>query len=249
MPADFQKAIDKTLYNLKNTFRFLDDIIIVTGGGLENHKKHLFNCLDRLNNENLAINLDKCRFAKSKITWLGHEITEKGMKPVISKTQAIINLKPPTTQKQLKSFLGSVHHLTKFIHKLATLCQGYRDLLQKDTKYVWTENHQPDFKTKNNIKNLTENNHYDIKRNTRVKTDASRSGLGAVLEQETCERMGDNIIRITIPKQSIRKIQYQRARITRCRMGTRTFQTLFTGTPLYSTNRPPSTLIHTQRTN
>ena len=187
MPAEFQKAIDKTIFNLKNTFSYLDDIIIVTGGGLENHKKHLFNCLDRLNNENLAINLDKCHFAKSKITWLGHEITEKGIKPVISKTQAIINLKPPTTHKQFKSFLCSVHHLTKFIPNLATPCRGFRDLLQKDTKYVWTENHQSDFETiKNNIKNLTENNHYDIKRNTRVKTDASRSGLGAVLEQETC---------------------------------------------------------------
>ena len=185
MPAEFQKAIDKTLYNLKNTFSFLDDIIIVTGGVIENHKKHLFNCLDRLNNKTLAINLDKCHFAKSKITWLGHEITEKRLKPVISKTQAIINLKPPTTQKQLKSFLGSVHHITKFIPKLATLCQGFRDVLQKDTNYVWTENHQSDFETmKKNIKNLTENNHYDIKRYTRVKTDASRSGLGAVLE--TC---------------------------------------------------------------
>ena len=122
MPAEFQKAIDKTLFNLKKTFSFLDDIIIVTGGGLKNHKKHLFNCLDRLNNENLAINLDKCHFAENKITWLGLEITEKGVKPVISKTQAIINLKPPTIHKQPKSFLGSVHHLTKFIPHLATLC-------------------------------------------------------------------------------------------------------------------------------
>ena len=39
MPAEFQNAIDKTLYNLTNTFSFLDEIIIVTGGGLQNHKK------------------------------------------------------------------------------------------------------------------------------------------------------------------------------------------------------------------
>ena len=42
MPAEFQKAIDKTLHNLKNTFSFLDDIIIVTGGGIENHKKQIY---------------------------------------------------------------------------------------------------------------------------------------------------------------------------------------------------------------
>ena len=126
---------------------------------------------------------------KNEITWLGHEITEKGLKPIISKTQAILNLKPPKTHKELKSFLDSVHHLTKFIPILAKLCQGFRDLFQKDIIYVWTENHQSNFETvKNNMKNQTKNYHYDIKRNTRVKTYASRSGLGAVLEQETCNR-------------------------------------------------------------
>ena len=39
MPAEFQKAVDITLANLTNTFSFLDDIIIVTKGGLQNHKK------------------------------------------------------------------------------------------------------------------------------------------------------------------------------------------------------------------
>ena len=35
MPAEFQKAIDTTLRGLKNTYSFLDDIIIVTGGGIK----------------------------------------------------------------------------------------------------------------------------------------------------------------------------------------------------------------------
>ena len=42
-PAEFQKAIDKALYNITNTFSFLDYIIIVTGGGLQNHKKNYSN--------------------------------------------------------------------------------------------------------------------------------------------------------------------------------------------------------------
>ena len=131
MPAKFQKAIDKILYNLTNTFSFLDDIIIVTGCGIQNHKEKLFKCLDRLNEENLAINLNKCHFAKNKITWLGYEIDKKGIKPIVSKTQAILNLKPPRSHKQLKSFLGSVHHLTKFIPNLAPLCREFQNLLQK----------------------------------------------------------------------------------------------------------------------
>ena len=136
--------------------------------------------------ENLAINLNKCHFAKNKIKGLGYETDKKGIKPIISKTQAILNLKPPTSNKQLKSFLESLHHLTKFIPDLAPLCREFRNLLQKDTKYAWTKHHQKKFENiKNCIRNLTENTHYDTKRKTRVKKDASGSGLRAVLEQET----------------------------------------------------------------
>ena len=47
MPAEFPKAIEITLANPTNTFSFLDDIIIVTGGGIQNHKEKLFKCLDK----------------------------------------------------------------------------------------------------------------------------------------------------------------------------------------------------------
>ena len=71
---------------------------------------------------------------------------------------------------------------------LAPLCREFRNLLQKHTKYVWTNHHQKKLENiKECIRNLTENTHYDTKRKTRVKTDASRSGLGAVLEQEICD--------------------------------------------------------------
>ena len=160
MPAEFQKAIDITLSNLTNTFSFLDDIIIVTGVGIQNHKDKLFKCLDRLDDENLAINLDKCHFAKQKIKWLGYEINGESIKPIVTKTQAILNLKHPSTQKQLESFLGSIHDLTKFIPNLANLCKDFRKLLQKDTNFVWLEHHEYAFnKIKDSIRQLTENTH------------------------------------------------------------------------------------------
>ena len=66
MPAEFQKAIDTILRGLENTYSFLDDIIIVTGGGIKNRKQQVFECLERLDKENLSINLEKCHFAKIK---------------------------------------------------------------------------------------------------------------------------------------------------------------------------------------
>ena len=41
MPAEFQKAIDLTLNNEKDTFAFLDDILIISHGTKEQHIEKL----------------------------------------------------------------------------------------------------------------------------------------------------------------------------------------------------------------
>ena len=41
MPAEFQEAIDLILTNCKNTFAYLDDILIITKGSVEKHKETL----------------------------------------------------------------------------------------------------------------------------------------------------------------------------------------------------------------
>ena len=96
MPAKFQKAIDCTLVGLKNNFCFLDDILIVSRGGIEKHLDLVRKCLKKLDQENLRINLAKCQFANKKIEWLGHNITQSGVTPLSSKTDAIGKLSAPT---------------------------------------------------------------------------------------------------------------------------------------------------------
>ena len=82
MPAEFQKAIDCTLAGLNNTFCFLDDILIVSRGGIEQHLDLVRKRLTKLDQENLRINLAKCHFAKDKIEWLGHSITQTVITPL-----------------------------------------------------------------------------------------------------------------------------------------------------------------------
>ena len=61
MPAEFQKTMYYTLVGLKNTFCFLDDILIVSKGS-EDHFKLVVNCLKKLDADKLCINLPKCHF-------------------------------------------------------------------------------------------------------------------------------------------------------------------------------------------
>ena len=79
MPAEIQKAIDCTLAGLNKTFCFLDDILIVSGGRIEDHLDLVRKCLIQLNQENLRIKLAECHFAKHEIERLGHRITQSGV--------------------------------------------------------------------------------------------------------------------------------------------------------------------------
>ena len=186
MPAAFQKVMDYTLVGLKNTYCFLDDIIVVSRGSKEDHLKLVYQCLQKLDEDNLRINLPKCHFAKTEIEWLWHKFSQSGIAPLESKTAAIASLTAPKNLKQLRSFLGSVHYLGKFIPNLSQLCHPLRPLLKKNTKFIWNTEHDTHFQAiKNRVTNATENTHCNPHLETRIKCDASRAGLGAVLEQRS----------------------------------------------------------------
>ena len=80
---------------------------------------------------NVALKVRKCEFAKTECEWLGFRNEESGITPLVRKTQAIEDLKTPKYQKQLKSLMGSLHSLHKFLPKLAELCAPLRPLLSQ----------------------------------------------------------------------------------------------------------------------
>ena len=160
--------------------------MIVSRGGIEKHLNLVRKCLIKLNQENLRKNLAKCHFAKEKIEWLGHKITQSGVTPLSKKTDAIGKLSASTNLKKLRSFMGSVPRLGKFIPNLSQLCYSLRPLLKKNTKFLWTEEHEKQFSLiKEQIAETTENKHFNPELETRIKCDASRRGLGCALEQRT----------------------------------------------------------------
>ena len=132
MPAEFQKAMDRTLNHSKNTFCFLDDILIVSKGEAKDHEKLVRNVLQKMDDENLALKITKCEFFQPSVNWLGHNLSLHGIIPKITKTEAIANLQPPKSLKQLRSFMGSINHLSKFIQNAASLTEKLRPLLKEE---------------------------------------------------------------------------------------------------------------------
>ena len=119
---------------------------------------------------------------------VGIQKNAEGIKPIKRKTDAIIQLENPKTLKQLRSFMGSIHRLIKFIPNLATLSAPIRPLLSSSAskkKLQWNDKHSAAFKNiKNAIQNIIEQKHFNINNETRVKCNASKEGLGVCLEQK-----------------------------------------------------------------
>ena len=184
MSSEFQKAMDYTLIGLKDAYCFLDDILIVSKGSLEEHKSYVMNCLKRLDDEYLRTNLPKYHFGKLEIDWLGYHVSQSGISPLESKTNSILALEAPKTLKKLRSFLRSFHYVGIFILNLDQISHSLHSLLKKTSKVIRTEEHENCFnEIKNRIANATDNCNYNPQLEARVKCDASRSGLGAPLEQ------------------------------------------------------------------
>ena len=81
--------------------------------------------------------------------------------------------------------MGLVHHLGKFIPNLWQLCYPLRPLLKKNTKFIWTDEHEKHFTlTKEKIAETTENKHLNPNLETRIKCDSSRKGLGFASNNE-----------------------------------------------------------------
>ena len=73
----------------------------------------------------------KCAFGVPAGKFLGFLVHQRGIDVDPSKAQAIVTMKPPTTIKELKSFLGKLSYIRRSILDLATLTATFTPLLKK----------------------------------------------------------------------------------------------------------------------
>ena len=117
---------------------YLDDIIIFSKTPQE-HLLHICMVFEKVKWANLSMKKSKY------IQYLGHILSATGIWPVPSKTHAIQNMKPPTTPKQVRAFLGLVGYYRKFIRGFAKIAKPLTLLTRQQVKFDWTPEHQEAF--------------------------------------------------------------------------------------------------------
>ena len=73
-------------------------------------------------------------------------VHKKGIEVNQSKTEAIMDVKPPSTKKELQSLLGKINFLRWFISNLSGKTKSFSPLLRlKNEEFIWQEEHQEAF--------------------------------------------------------------------------------------------------------
>ena len=88
----------------------------------------------------------KCAFRATVGKFLGFLIHQKGINMDPLKVKAIVTIKPLTSIKELKSFIGNLSYIRRFIRGLVVGITPFTPLLKKGVKFQWSNEHQLAFR-------------------------------------------------------------------------------------------------------
>lgn len=149
------------------------------------HKKILQLVLERAQKCGVKFNRKKCKFGVNKVKFLGHNFSDQGIEVDNEKVRAIKEMEKPKDVKAVERFLGMTTYVTKFINNLASHTVPLRELIKKDVKFEWNEEHDAAFeKIKAQLSESSILQYYDVNKECKISVDASSTGLGAVLLQD-----------------------------------------------------------------
>ncbi|XP_062698772.1 uncharacterized protein K02A2.6-like isoform X1 [Aedes albopictus] len=183
-PELFQRILEQILSpHSKNVVSFIDDVLIFARTEQE-HDEVLKAVLSTLSAYGILLNQSKCVFKVLELDFLGHVISPDGIRPSHSKVESLLKFRAPATSEEVRSFLGLVTYIGRFLPDLATITAPLRELTHSGVRFTWGEEQQASFeRLKQLIGNVQNLRFFDNKLRTRVVADASPVALGAVLLQ------------------------------------------------------------------
>ena len=156
------------------------DDITVTGATEEEHDLNLKRLLDAAKADNLTLNQNKSKFKVTTLQLLGYLISHREIKPDPSRLQALIDLSPPRTKKELKRVNGLFAYYSKWIDHFSEKASP----LLKSSSFPLTDEAIKAFQilksdlSKASLCSINDNLPFE------VETDASDSSIAAILSQQ-----------------------------------------------------------------
>jgi hypothetical protein len=194
----FQAEMMDLMESLEYVRAYIDDLLVITRGTLEDHLEKLREVLRRLRDAGLKVNAAKSFFSTHEIEYLGYILARGGIKPQQKQIQAILAINPPNNVKELRKFLGMVQYYHDMWAKRSEMLAPLSDLVGEcgETKttrknkvkkrpWHWDSIHQIAFdNVKTTIAKEVVLAYPDFSKPFDIYTDASTKQLGAVITQD-----------------------------------------------------------------
>ena len=180
----FQRRMIELLEDLEGVQVVACDILIY-GSTAEEHDLRHPRVLSILQQKNIKLNPDKCKFKWRELTCLGLVLTSGGLRPDPEKVRAMKDIRKPSNVEDLRIFLGIVKYLAKFIKNMSDVTAPLRVLLEKTAVWHWFEEQEKAWQEIKKI--LCEAPvlaYYDLRKVLVLSVDASSRCLRATLLQE-----------------------------------------------------------------
>lgn len=185
-PAAFSRLMRKVLHGLPNVKNYIDDILL-HHDTWEDHLADLKTVLIRLRKAGLTARPSKCYLGQGEVEFLGHRISHGHLAPLTDKIEAIQKATPPQNKKQLRSFMGLASFYRRYVPNFSAITSPLTDCTKKGmpNRIVWEE---PQKRAFDHLKRMLTTEPVlrlpDFDKTFIVSTDASDTGIGAILAQE-----------------------------------------------------------------
>jgi len=136
----YQHYMNDVLFNYLHQFcqTYLDDIIIYSKT-LKKHKQHVRLVLHRLQETDLQMNINKCKFHVQKIFFLRLLLFIEKLKMNFRKVQAVVKWSTSTNLIQMQFFIDFCNFYRRFIKNFSKIVYSLIQLTQKEVIFEWNQ--------------------------------------------------------------------------------------------------------------
>jgi len=135
-PATFQTMMNnlfRDLINQGDTATFIDDILVATDTE-EGHNELIKEVLKRLEENDLFVKLEKCKWKVREVEFLGVVIGSKRVEMQKEKVEEVLNWPTPRNIKEVQKFLGLTNYYRRFIKNFTRITAPLHVLVRKEQK-------------------------------------------------------------------------------------------------------------------